>query len=93
MSMVTQYTYSIVLAILGALGLLAAFMVTVDIMHLAENAQYQPACSVNTWVNCKPVMESKYATMFGFPNPWIGLMGWPMSMLFAFYLATHREYS
>lgn len=90
---VTSYKYSVLLTLFGALGLLAAFMVSSDVLHIAKNPDYQPSCSVNVWVNCAPVMKSAYATMFGFPNSWLGLMGWPMSILFAFYIATHRTYS
>lgn len=92
-STLSQYRYSIPLALFGMIGLLAAFMVSLDTLYLAANPDYVPPCSVNSFVSCTPVMQSSYATMFGFPNPWIGLMGWPLSIFFALYLGSHRTYS
>lgn len=77
-----------VLVIGGILGLLAAGILTVEKLHLAANPDYKPSCSISPVVACSPVITSKQASAFGFPNPIIGIAGFAMvwavgMMLFA----------
>ena len=77
-----------VLVIGGILGLLAASILTLEKLHLAANPSYQPSCSISPIVACSPVITSKQASAFGFPNPFIGIAGFGMvwavgMMLFA----------
>ena len=80
--------YPWVLTIGGILGLLAAGILTYDKLKLAANPNYIPSCSLSPIVACSPVITSKQASAFGFPNPFIGLAGFGMvwavgMMLFA----------
>lgn len=80
--------YKWVLVIGGILGLLAASILTVEKLHLAANPNYKPSCSISPIVACSPVIASKQASAFGFPNPIIGIAGFGMvwavgMMLFA----------
>jgi uncharacterized membrane protein len=61
------------LVLTGAAGLLAAWVITVDKIRLAEDPGFKPGCSLNPVVSCGSVMESDQATVFGFPNPMLGL--------------------
>lgn len=77
-----------VLVVGGILGLLAAGILTVEKLHLAANPDYVPSCSISPVVACSPVISSKQASAFGFPNPIIGIAGFGMvwavgMMLFA----------
>lgn len=83
-----EKVYPWVLTICGILGLLAASILTVEKLHLAANPAYQPSCSLSPIVACSPVITSKQASAFGFPNPIIGIAGFGMvwavgMMLFA----------
>ena len=60
------------------LSLLAAFVLSVDAIELAKNPNAQLSCSVNVIVNCATVNSHPSATMFGFPNSFIGLMAEPI---------------
>ncbi|ACZ87778.1 vitamin K epoxide reductase family protein [Streptosporangium roseum] len=62
-----------VLAIGGSLGVLAAFLLMVERLRLAADPGYVPTCSINPILSCGSVMKTEQASVFGFPNPLIGI--------------------
>ncbi len=65
--------------LIGAcLSLLAAFVLSVDAIELARNPNATLSCSVNVVLNCATVNKHPSATMFGFPNSFIGLIAEPV---------------
>nr|WP_243761138.1 vitamin K epoxide reductase family protein [Streptomyces sp. YIM 98790] len=68
------------LIVTGFLGLLAAWVITLDKLHLLEakvnQEEFTPACSINPVVSCGDVMESAQAEVFGFPNPMLGMVAY-----------------
>ncbi|PWK65104.1 putative membrane protein [Streptomyces sp. CG 926] len=64
-----------VLTIGGALGLLAAFTLTVEKIALLKDPSYKPSCSINPVLSCGSVMTTPQAEAFGFPNPLMGIAG------------------
>ncbi|WP_246833240.1 vitamin K epoxide reductase family protein [Williamsia sp. 1138] len=64
-----------ILVVSGAVGLLAAFTLTVEKFELATNPSYTPTCSINPIVNCGSVMDTPQASAFGFPNSLLGIAG------------------
>jgi uncharacterized membrane protein len=54
-------------------GFIASFLLTVDKIKILKDAKFNPSCSINEVLNCKSVMLSKQAEVFGFPNSLIGL--------------------
>lgn len=62
----------------GSLGLLAAFVLTVEKIHKIADPSYVPSCSINPILSCGTIMDSHQAAAFGFPNPIIGLMAFPV---------------
>jgi uncharacterized membrane protein len=62
----------------GAVGLLAAAVLLVERIRLAQDAAYVPTCSLNPVLSCGSVMESAQASLFGFPNPMIGVAAFPV---------------
>ncbi|MFG1697136.1 vitamin K epoxide reductase family protein [Nonomuraea sp. NPDC049309] len=62
-----------VLTIGGTLGFAAAFVLTIERLKLATNADYVPTCSINPILSCGSVMRTEQASVFGFPNPLIGI--------------------
>lgn len=57
----------------GAVGFLASFVLSVEEYLSLLNPGYVTSCSLNPVVSCGSVMESDQATLFGFPNPLIGV--------------------
>ncbi|MGC4962566.1 vitamin K epoxide reductase family protein [Gordonia sp. DT218] len=64
---------AVVLLIAGALGLLAAFTLSVERYKLFLDPSYRPSCSINPVLSCGSVMVTDQAAFFGFPNPYIGI--------------------
>lgn len=71
-------TVARVLAGGGIAGTVAAFALTVDRIRLLENPAFVPGCSWNAVLSCGSVMTSPQAQVFGFPNPLIGLVAFPV---------------
>ncbi|MEV0785239.1 vitamin K epoxide reductase family protein [Streptomyces sp. NPDC050423] len=70
--------FALLLVITGAAGLLAAWVITIDKLKLAENPNFVPGCSLNPVVACGNIMKSDQAAAFGFPNPMLGLATYPV---------------
>ena len=62
-----------VLAVGGALGLVAAFVLTVERFRLAEDPGYVPSCSFDPVLSCGSAMTTPQAALLGFPNPLLGI--------------------
>ena len=54
-------------------GFIASFLLTVDKIKILKDSQFNPSCNINEVLNCKSVMLSKQAEVFGFPNSLIGI--------------------
>ncbi|MEU0670641.1 vitamin K epoxide reductase family protein [Streptomyces lavendulocolor] len=72
---VGQRLVALVLTIGGAIGLLAAFTLTVEKIALLKDPSYSPSCSINPILSCGSVMTTTQAEVFGFPNPLLGIAG------------------
>ena len=64
-----------VLVVTGALGTLAAFVLTIEKIRVLEDPTYVPSCSINPILSCGSVMTSDQAEAFGFPNSLLGIAG------------------
>lgn len=65
--------FGLLLVITGAAGLLAAWVITLDKFKLLEDPNFTPGCSINPVISCGSIMKSDQASVFGFPNPMLGL--------------------
>lgn len=59
----------------GILGLIASFILSVERVEQLSNPGAVLICDVNAIFNCGTVMQTWQAKLFGFPNSFIGLMG------------------
>lgn len=62
----------------GIIGLICAFIIMFEKLHLLQNPNYSPSCDLNPVVSCGSVMASDQSHAFGFPNPLIGLIAFPV---------------
>jgi uncharacterized membrane protein len=62
----------------GLVGLVAAAVLLIERIRLAEDSSYVPTCSINPVLSCGNVMESAQASLLGFPNPVIGVAAFPV---------------
>lgn len=68
-------TLPYILLIGGTIGVLCATMLTLEKIELIKNPGTQLACDLNPIVACGSVINTHQASAFGFPNPFLGLVG------------------
>ncbi|WP_431800811.1 vitamin K epoxide reductase family protein [Microbacterium sp. bgisy203] len=65
------------LVIAGVIGWIAAFALTVEKFHALADPNAGPAsCDFSIIVQCTANLDSWQGSVFGFPNPILGLTGW-----------------
>lgn len=73
----TEYRRPIGLALLlivaGVLGWYSSFDLTLEKIQTLINPDYVPSCNISPLVTCGPNMASSQGSVFGFPNPIIGV--------------------
>lgn len=67
--------YGAALVVLGSIGLWAAFTLLVDKVKILQDPTFSPGCDINPVLSCGSVMVKPQASVFGFPNPMLGLIG------------------
>ena len=67
-----------VLTVGGVVGTAAAFALILDRIALLEDPAFIPSCNISPLLSCGSVMTSPQAEAFGFPNPLIGLVAFPV---------------
>jgi len=67
---------AIFLIVIGVIGWIAAFALTVEKFELLINPQESLSCDFSVLVQCTKNLESAQGSIFGFPNPIIGLGAW-----------------
>ena len=60
----------------AAVGLVAAFVLTLEKIKLLQDPDAVLSCSVNVVLNCASVIKTPQSSVFGFPNSLIGLIGY-----------------
>ncbi len=68
----------LVLLIGGFLGLAAAFDLTYERIASLTDPGHVISCDFNPVLSCGTVMSTEQASVFGFPNPVIGLIAFPL---------------
>lgn len=66
------------LLIAGVVGLLAAATLLIERIELLQDPTYVPSCSISPILSCGSVMTTDQASVFGFPNPIIGVAAFPI---------------
>jgi uncharacterized membrane protein len=67
----------------GITGIIASFTLAVEEFHLLKHPGAILSCTFNLVLNCATVMKTWQASVFGFPNMYIGLIGFPLVILIA----------
>lgn len=63
------------LLVTSLVAFIGAFALVLDKLELLENPTAKLGCDVNAFVSCGAVMGKWQASLFGFPNPYIGIVG------------------
>lgn len=62
----------------SVLSLLASFVLSVESVEIAKNPDAKLSCSINIVLNCATVAKHPTSELFGFPNPFLGLIAEPI---------------
>jgi uncharacterized membrane protein len=62
--------------LIGAIiGIFAALGSSIELYHSLKDPGYKATCSINPVINCGSVMNSPEGAVLGFPNSYLGLLG------------------
>lgn len=67
----------------GIVGLVAAFTLTQDKIAILSDPNYIPSCNINPVLSCGSIIVTEQASVFGFPNPIIGLIAFSVVITLA----------
>ena len=67
----------------ACLSLLASFVLSVDAVRLAADPTVALSCNINSVISCGTVATSWQASLFGFPNAFLGLAAEPVVITIA----------
>jgi uncharacterized membrane protein len=69
--------------VFALIALTAAFVLSVEEIHIIKNPDAVLSCTFNLILDCSKVMQTWQASVFGFPNMFIGLMAYPVIVTIA----------
>ncbi|MEO7122879.1 MAG: vitamin K epoxide reductase family protein [Lacisediminihabitans sp.] len=72
----TDFGLGLFLTVAGVGGFFAAMRLTVDKVGTFIDPTTAPSCNVSVLVQCGKNLESWQGSVFGFPNPLLGIGGW-----------------
>lgn len=61
--------------VLGAIGISASVILSIEKIDLLANPDYVPSCSLSPVVACSPVIQSSQSSALGISNLYIGIFG------------------
>ena len=67
--------------IAGVIGLAASMALTVEKFKILLDPHYVPSCNINPIVSCGSVMTTPQASLLGFPNPLLGVIGFTVAVV------------
>ena len=67
--------FGLLLVLTGAVAWIASGILVLERIALYKNPDYVTSCDFNPWVSCGTVMKSTQAALLGFPNPFLGVVG------------------
>ncbi|MFD1826490.1 MULTISPECIES: vitamin K epoxide reductase family protein [Mumia] len=73
----------VVMLLSSIVSLVASFVLAVEAITLAENPSAELGCDINAVLSCGTVASSWQASVFGFPNAFLGLIAEPVVITIA----------
>ncbi|MCM3509234.1 vitamin K epoxide reductase family protein [Rothia sp. P100] len=77
----------------GIIAFGAASMLVYERLQIFMDAGHKSICDVNALLNCGTVMRTEQAELFGFPNPFIGIAGYAITITIATALISGARFS
>ncbi|WP_166869405.1 MULTISPECIES: vitamin K epoxide reductase family protein [unclassified Salinibacterium] len=89
----TPWVFAIWLIIAGAIGELAAFSLTMEKIQKLIDPGQAASCDFNVLLQCSANLVSWQGSVFGFPNPILGLVGWMAPIVVGFALLAGARFA
>jgi uncharacterized membrane protein len=71
-----------ILIIAGVIGLVAAIELIIQKISVLSDPDFVPNCDINPVLSCGSVINTEQASLFGFPNPVLGVIGFTIVIMF-----------
>ncbi|MFJ6003562.1 vitamin K epoxide reductase family protein [Arthrobacter sp. NPDC092385] len=85
--------FGVMLVVTGVIGWVAAGILILEKLELYRNPDHVTSCDINPWVSCGQVMETWQSELFGFPNPFIGLVGFTIIITTGMVLLARAQFN
>ena len=80
-----------ILVVCGLIGLVAAIELIIQKISVLSDPDFIPNCDINPVLSCGSVINTEQASLFGFPNPVLGVIGFTVVIMFGALLFTGLE--
>lgn len=81
------------LLVTAVIGMVATIVLVYERVQLWMDPNHVTSCDISPWVSCGDVMQSWQATLFGFPNQFIGLVAFSVVITTAMALFARAQFS
>ena len=71
-----------ILVVCGLIGLVAAIELIIQKISVLSDSDFVPNCDINPVLSCGSVINTEQASLFGFPNPVLGVIGFTIVIMF-----------
>ena len=68
------------LVITGVVGWLASGTLVLEKLEVLKDPNHTTVCDVNPWISCGQVMQTWQSSVFGFPNMFIGIVAFAVTI-------------
>ena len=80
-----------ILIVCGLIGIFASIELIIQKISVLSNPDFVPNCDINPVLSCGSVINTEQASLFGFPNPVLGVIGFTIVIMFGALLFTGVE--
>ena len=80
-----------ILVVGGIIGIFASIELIIQKIAVLSDPEFVPNCDINPILSCGSVISTEQASLFGFPNPVLGVIGFTVVIMFGALLFTGVE--
>jgi uncharacterized membrane protein len=73
---------ALILVVGGIIGIFASIELIIQKIAVLSNPDFVPNCDINPVLSCGSVISTEQASLFGFPNPVLGVIGFTIVIMF-----------
>ena len=68
--------WAVLAVIFSIVGFAASAALVAERLAIYKDSWHRTSCDINAWLSCGTVMRTPQAELFGFPNPFIGIVAY-----------------